>query len=274
VCGPIPFGVPLLIVGALILATKWARYVASPPGRERVDRTLRTCAVIALAAGAAMTGPALVHAWNAPDADGWASSLPQAESVPEAVRAAAFAGPGVWSLRDVRRDEASDLWVVTQPGPEGREPVMALGCALTPRTIRPRDVHGLSAPHGWTAESAAGIAIGLLAILAARALASRHRRRYAGLEATHLGGGWVTVDDGAPPMRTTALLHDPPGPVLVRLAGSGAPTYRASGLPWHVVVVARGTPESVDDTARSIEAVGYAVALAVTALACAPLVVA
>jgi len=260
--------------GALVVATLWARYVASPPGRARVDRTLRACAVLAIAAGAVTTAPAIVQAWHAPDADGWADSLPQAQAVPDAVRTVAFAGPGLWSLRDVRRDDASDLWVVTRPGPQGRVPVMALGCALTRRTIVARDLRALSAPHGWIAESVGGLAVAALAIVAAGALAARHRRRHAAIEATHLGGGWVATDGGGPPMQTTELLHDAPGPVLVRLAGGGAPTYRASGLPWQMRVVARGSRESVEDAARSIAAVGYAVALAVTALACAPLAVA
>lgn len=263
------FAVPAAVV-ALVVSTLWARYVAAPPGRQRADATIRALAVLALAGGGALVVPAAVRATQVPDADGWAASLPRVGEVPVEVQAAAFEH-FAWSFYDVRRDEARGLWVVTLPGDEGRRPVEALGPALIRRTVAARDLEGLAAPRGWILEAAGGLLAAGLAIAMARAAARRFVRRFSGVEATHLGGGWVAVDESGPPLHATELEASEPGPVIVRPVDAGGSGYRGSGAPVAVRVVARGTPANVDDAARSIATTGYAMALAIVVLACAPL---
>jgi hypothetical protein len=264
--------------GALAVGALWATYVASPPGRRGADATVRALAVIALAAGTMLAGTSVARSLRGPDADQWAASLPQVADVPESVRSAAFEH-FAWSFYDVRRDEARDLWVVTQPSGESRSPVLAMGCALVPRTIRAADLHGLAPPVGWVAEATAGVLAAALAIVLARLLARRHLRRCGGLAATHLGEGWIALDDDEHP-RACAPLHAPeaqalpPGPVVVQVGEAGSAGYRSTGAPSWVRVVAIGTAEAVEDRARSLANVGYTMALAIVALSCAPLAVA
>jgi hypothetical protein len=269
--------VPLAGV-ALVLGMLWATYIASPPGRRRADATLRAAAVLALAAGAMLAGTSVARSLRDPDADHWAASLPQVADVPPEVRAAAFESLG-WSFYDVRRDEARDLWVVTQPSGEGRTPVLAMGCALVPRTIDPAHLQGLAPPVGWVAEATAGVVAAALAIVLAHGLARRHLRGWGGAPAMHLGSGWIALEEGEHEGACAPLLAPearalPPGPVVVRVGEAGSPGYRSTGVPSWVRVVAAGTVEVVEDRARSIATVGYAMALAITALSCAPLIVA
>jgi hypothetical protein len=268
------FGIGVLAAGALLLAYLWACYVASPPGRRRVDATLRALAVLAIGAGAALGAWGVVQSLHGPDADGWAESLPLATHPPEAVSALAFDRLG-WSFYDIRHDDVRDLWVATAPGRggAGRTPVLALGCALVPRTLLPRDLEGIAPPRGWVAEALGGVTAALVSIAIALGLARRHRRKRAGVPAEHLGGGWLVVE-GAPPVHAPELGAAAPGPVIVQLGASSPPTYRGTGAPASLRVVAAGTIEDVDDTARSIATAGYAVALAIIVLACAPLAVA
>jgi hypothetical protein len=259
---------------ALVLGCLWARYVASPPGRRRADATLRGVAALALAAGTVLTASGVVRSLHAPDPDGWASSLPLAPDAPQALGSLAFDRCGRTAY-DVRRDEPRDLWVVTQTDPDGggRVPVLALGCALVPRTIAPENLTGIAPPRGWVAEAGAGVALGLVAIVVALRLAGRHRARRAGVAGMHLGDGWVCVAEDASPVHVTALTGAAPGPVIVGLGPGARATYRDDGGPAWVQFLALGTPEQVEDTARSIATAGYAAALAVVVLACVPLAV-
>lgn len=257
---------------ALVFGAFWARYVSAPPGRQRVDATIRALAVLATAGAAALCVPAVARSMHATDADGWAASLPRVDDVPEAVQRAAFEH-FAWSFYDVRHDPERELWVVTQPERDRRVPVLALGPALVRRTVTPRDLEGLAPPRGWVGEAIGGVlAAGLTLVLAALA-SRRHRRRASGLPATHLGGGWIALDDASPPLHAPEMERAEPGPVIVRPVTADGTTYRTTGAPLAVRVVARGTPESVEDVARSLGTVGYAMALALVALACAPLVV-
>jgi hypothetical protein len=265
---------------ALAVGAFWAVYVASPPGRCRVDATLRAAALLAIAGGTALAGTSVARSLRGPDADYWAGSLPRVADVPPEVQAAAFEH-FAWSFYDVRRDEARDLWVVTQPSAEGRRPVLALGCALVPRTILPRDLRGLAPPVGWVGEAVAGLAAAALALGLARLLARRHLRRMGGVAATHLGEGWIAIDgdDGeggaaCAPLHAQEAVALPPGPVVVRVGGVAPSAYRGTGAPTWVRVVAVGTPSSVEDCARSIVTVGHTMALTIAALSCAPLTVA
>jgi hypothetical protein len=275
-CGTGDMAALMLVVplagGALAIGAVWARYVASPPGRRRVDATLRALAVFALAAGAVVAGLGVARSLRAPDADGWADALPRVGDPPREVKAVAteqLASP----LHEVRRDEADDLWVITEPQSGGRKPVLVLGPALVPRTVLPRDLKGVAPPRGWVVEAVCGVGAALLALVASSWLARRHRALSSGQPALHLGQGWLSLHEGMPPVHLPGLEHRPAGPAFVRLGGSRPATYRTTGAPSSVRVVAFGTRESVEDAARSIATVGAAMALALSALACAPLLV-
>jgi hypothetical protein len=258
---------------ALVFGEFWARYIAAPPGRQRVDATIRALAVLATAGAAALCVPGIARSMHATDSDGWAASLPRVDDVPPAVTAAAFE-KFAWSFYDVRHDPERELWVVTQPNIDGRRPVLALGPALVRRTIFPRDLDGLAPPRGWVAEAVGGVVAAGLALVLATLAARGHRRRASGLAATHLGGGWIALEEeAAPPLHAPEMERAEPGPVIVRPVTADGAAYRTTGAPVAVRVVARGTPESVADAARSLATVGYAMALAIVALACAPLVV-
>jgi endonuclease YncB( thermonuclease family) len=83
----------------------------------------------------------------------------------------------------------------------------------------------------------------------------------------------VSVGDELAPVHLPALQASAAGPVVVRVVAGPAATYRGTGAPSSVRLVAVGTPESVSDSARSIATVGFVMALAIVALACAPLAV-
>jgi hypothetical protein len=266
------FAVVPLTVAAVVAGVLWAAYVASPGGRRRADATLRGAAVVVVAGGAVLAASGVVRSIHAPDADGWASSLPQPAVVPDAVRATAFEH-FAWSFYDIRRDEACDLWVVTRPGPEGRTAILALGCALVPRSVGSRDLAGIAPPRGWVAEALGGLLAGLASIGLGVVLSRRHTRRLAGRPAMHLGSGWLALDDGSPPLHLPELEPHEAGPVIVRLGEASTASYRTTGAPSVVHVVALGTAESVREIAGSIGTVGYVMALAVVALSCAPLAI-
>jgi hypothetical protein len=261
-----------LACGALTIGALWARYVASPPGRRRVDAMLQRLAVLALLGGTAFAGLAIARSAQAPDADRWAEAMPQIVDPPREVRAVAteqLASP----FHEIRRDDADDLWVITEPRAEGRKPVLVLGPALVPRTVSPRDLSGVAPPRGWVVEAVFGVVAAMLALGASSWLARRHRALASAMPAFHVGGGWLATHEGMPPVHVPGLEHRPSGPVFVRPGVARPATYRTTGAPTTVHVVAFGTPESIDDTARSIATVGAAMALALVALACAPLTV-
>jgi hypothetical protein len=257
---------------ALTIGALWARYIASPPGRRRVDATLRGLAVLALAGGAAVAGLGVVRSVRAPDADGWAQSLPRVDDPPREVEIVA-AEQHASRVHEIRRDEADGLWVITEPREVGRLPVLVLGPALVPRTVLPRDLSGVAPPRGWVVEAACGVVAALLALVASSWLARRHRALASGHAARHVGGGWIAMHEGTPPVHVPGLEQRPAGPLFVRPGDTRPATYRTTGAPASVRVVAFGTVESVEDTARSIATVGAAMALALVALACAPLLV-
>ncbi len=262
--------------GALMVGALWARYVASPPGRRRVDRTLQGLAVLAVLGGAASTGLGIERSLRAPDADGWAESLPRVEHPPPGVKeAAAEAGQDVTEhgSSEVRRDDADDLWVIIDPRSEGRRPVLVLGPALVARTVLPRSLSAVAPPRGWVVEAAFGTVAALLALAASWWLARRHRALASAMPAMHVGGGWIATHEALPPVHVPGLEQRPRGPVFVRPGDTRPATYRTTGAPSTLHVVAFGTRESIDDTARSIVTVGAAMALALVALACAPLTV-
>ena len=258
----------------VLAAFGWAAYVASPPGRRRVDVTLRALAVFAIVGGAALVSWGVLRSRRSPDADAWAASLPRVSSPPQALESLVVDRLGR-STYDVRHDEARDLWVVTQAeaGGDGRIPALVLGCALVPREVAPRDLTGLAPPRAWVLEAAGGVVAGLASVAVALAVARRYRRRRAGVLAEHVGGGWVARDGGSAPLHVPALDASAPGPVVVGLGPSSLPTYRDAGTPGSVRLLVVGTHEDVEDTARSIASVGYAAALAIVLLACAPLAV-
>jgi hypothetical protein len=257
---------------ALVFGAFWARYVSAPPGRQRVDATIRALAVLATAGAASLCVPVIVRSAHATDADGWAASLPRVDDVPPAVTAAAFE-KFAWSFYDVRHDPVRELWVVTQPGRDGRVPVLVLGPALVRRTVTPRDLDGLAPPRGWVAEAVGGVIAAAFALALARLASRRHLRRRSGLPAMHLGGGWIALSEVAPPLHAPELERAEPGPVIVRPVAAAGGAYRTTGAPLAVRVVVRGTQQSVADAARSIATVGDVMALAIVALACAPLAV-
>jgi hypothetical protein len=267
-----------LAAGALTIGIVWARYIASPPGRRRVDATLQRLAVLAVLCGSAFTGLAIARSVHAPDADGWAESLPRVDAPPRAVDQAATEAraavcPMMRCPQEVHRDDANDLWVITEPQAEGRRPVLVLGPAVVPRTVSPRDLTGVAPPRGWVVEAGSGIVAAVLSLVASWWLARRHRALAAALPALHLGGGWIATHEGMPPVHVPGLEHRPTGPVFVRPGDRRHATYRTTGAPSTLRIVAFGTSESIDDTARSIATVGAAMALALVALACAPLTV-
>ncbi|HEY1693356.1 MAG TPA: hypothetical protein VGG39_14410 [Polyangiaceae bacterium] len=259
--------------GALGVGALWARYVAAPPGRRGVDATMRVVASCTVAAAAVLAVHGAFRSMHAPDADGWAASLPVDESPPPEVTRTAFEH-FAWSFYDVRHDDARGLWVVTRPGGGSRVATMALGPALVPRTVLPRDLAGIAPPRGWVVEALGGVAAALAAMALGLAFARRYVRQRSGAEGFHVGDGWVSLAEGTVPLHVPALAAAFPCPVVLRLGATGVATYRTAGAPATAELLTVGTHESVRDVARSIAGIGFVTALAIVALASAPLAVA
>ncbi len=210
--------IPLVSVSANI--APWARL-------PEADRFIRAGAwasllVIALAACTAVLRS------GRPDADGYVASLPVAQSTPEFRltdgKRFSYRSRYLWPEQvKVRHDERADLWVVED---SWFARFAFLGSDRRARAIHDSDVASFIAPPvGWTSGALVGLVLD--GILVGCALRSKRRREQdAEVEGVLQPDGWVALP-GMAPMHLPGTAR--PGPVLLKLRASGAPSYREAG---------------------------------------------
>jgi hypothetical protein len=290
---------PALLVGVGI-AHGWAVVLVSGRRAVRFEALLGSLANVALGAGAAVVVLTLPGALRSADPDEWAARLPVWQEVPPAPAGAdglrivhswdSFAPMVRWGgpievsssgqhPLELRRDTQRSLWVVTESVDGSVRPIAAVSdtgldpLTLSASALRDRS-RAIAVPRGWLAEACVGVGAAFAAVALGGWLSRRHRERSSGAEGRHLGGGWIAIADGMPLVHDPAAAALPAGPVVVRLGPATAATYRASGSPASISILARGTCADVDARARSLEAAGHAAALALVLLSCAPLLIA
>ena len=171
------------------------------------------------------------------------------------------------------RDPRSDVGLVTAASSTWTaQPIAVFGDTHPEDEIQASDFHGrLGAPHGWVAGGAFGVFLAAIALGAAFRAARRAGRLDRFAEATHGGGGWLTLDGATSPRHVPALERSAPGPVLVAREGaSRAATYRDDGAP-RLRIVATGTRATVQDALRARAFAWACVAIATLATPSAPL---
>lgn len=165
----------------------------------------------------------------------------------------------------VRHDKQEDLWVIETPG----TPFAFHGTDHESRDVMVRDVsQSISPPVGWTLGGVVGSLLGALFLVAGVAL-QRRRDTIDTIEATLEPDGWVKVP-GMPPVALSGAVAIMPGPVLLRVSGATAASYRATGSgtvsTWRVGTLADAR---ADLQARAVRM--YAFALTSALLVAAPL---
>jgi hypothetical protein len=180
-------------------------------------------------------------------------------------------GPTCAGVR-VLRDPRHDVWIVqtsaTPPLTEfpvetqgGRAEVLDLDVSDVASSLRP--------PTAWKAS----LAVGFSFALAVLGSALRTRRRAAEWRAArpgvHGGGGWVTFEDGTPPVHFARALTLPMGPVLVLESSRTLAHYREHGRPDEGARLTAGSVEQLRSAAdaRATDLHAYATLVALLTLA-------
>ena len=173
----------------------------------------------------------------------------------------------------VAHDPQSDVGLVmATSSPWTARPIAILGHEYPNDAVYASDFRGrLGAPRGWVVGGVLGFFLAAIALGAAFRAARRAGRLDRFLEATHGGGGWLTLDGATSPRHVPALEGSEPGPVLVAPESpSRAATYRDDGSP-RLRLVATGTRATVRDALRSRAFAWACVAIATLATTSAPL---
>ncbi len=176
----------------------------------------------------------------------------------------------------VLRDEAHGLWIVVGPGVTGS--ALAAVDARNPGAraeVTARSVcSSLRPPAPWAIGQAVA-ALAALVLVGSAAAGSRRTRAWgAATRGQHTGGGWVSFEDGRPPIHLADAVHLPAGHVLVLEAARRATGYREHGLPVGAARVAAGTFEQLVEETRAGSSVLYGLAIVLCLLTLAPMLAA